>query len=233
MKKHIRFWIYSVFAIGAFLIFTNSCKKDDENNNADSIGTVTDIDGNVYNTVTIGTQVWMAQNLGSTKYRNGDNISNNSWNYNNDATTGNKFGKLYDGYAVSDKRNIAPIGWHVATEADWETLKNFVSANLSNSGSVAKALASKTEWNYSTNLGAIGNDLTKNNSSGFNALPAGYRSGSGEFKGIGKYATWWSSTSSGSSSYLLLQWDIAYDDSGIGSESGGSVYGFSIRCVKD
>lgn len=246
MKKHIRFWIYSLFAIAAFLMFTNSCKEDEDNNNTNSSGTVTDIDGNVYNTVTIGTQVWMAENLKTTKYRNGDpipNITDNAqWSklttgaqcsYNNDDDIGNKYGKLYNWYAVNDSRNIAPIGWHVSSNSDLVKLENYVSANLGNSGSLAKALASKTDWFAISNIdNAVGNDLTKNNSSGFSVLPGGNRISNGGFHLIGELGVWWCSDESGTdrawSSGISYSFRIVSR-----GDKGFKLGGSSVRCVKD
>jgi len=166
--------------------------------------TIKDVDGNVYHTLTIGTQTWMVENLKTTKYRNGDQIpnvtDNAAWsnhttgaycNYNNDATTGNKYGKLYNSSAVRDSRNLAPIGWHVANDADWKKLVYYVAAYLGTSGSIAKALASTTDWVSSNDAGAVGNDLTKNNTTGFSALPAGNRSNNGSFNDVGYYGYWW------------------------------------------
>lgn len=225
-------------------MLANSYKKDDNNNTPDN--TVKDIDGNVYQTVTIGTQVWMVENLKTTKYRNGDPIPNvtddTEWsnlttgaqcNYNNDAAIGNKYGKLYNWYAVSDGRNIAPTGWHVPSDAEWTTLENYVAANLGTSGSVAKALASKTDWASSTDAGAVGNDLTKNNSSGFTALPGGYRYGYGGFSSIGFNGYWWTSTE-GSSDYAWNR-NLGCYDPVVGRSSNYGYEGrvFSVRCVRD
>jgi uncharacterized protein (TIGR02145 family) len=104
-------------------------------NATSSSGTVTDIDGNVYQTVTLGGQVWMAENLKVTRYRNGDPIpcvnDASAWSglstgaychYNNDFNNAAIYGRLYNWYAVSDSRNIAPGGWHVPTDTEWQTL---------------------------------------------------------------------------------------------------------------
>lgn len=242
MKKKSSILICSFLMMGVLVMLANSCKKDDNNNTPDN--TVKDIDGNVYQTVTIGAQVWMVENLKTTKYRNGDPIPNvtddTEWrnlttgaqcNYNNDAAIGNKYGKLYNWYAVSDGRNIAPTGWHVPSDDEWKTLENYVAANLGTSGSVAKALASKTDWAISTDAGAVGNDLTKNNTSGFSALPGGDRHVYGSFYYVGDYGYWWTS-----SEYDYANAWSCYLDYG-GPEVGRSSYykwdGFSVRCVRD
>jgi len=208
MRTTSTFYIYLLFIL--LTITFSSCKSDsNEDPLVNNQGEVTDIDGNVYKTVTIGTQVWMAENLKTTKYRNGDpipNITNGpEWNnlktgaycnYNNDIAISNKYGKYYNWYTVNDPRGIAPSGWHVPSVSEWETLEIYVSATLGTSGSVAKALAAKTDWVSSTNNDAPGNDLTKNNSSGFTGLPGGecFAYEEGLFKSIGYDGSWWSSS---------------------------------------
>jgi len=206
--------------------------------------TVTDADGNVYHTITIGTQVWMVENLKTTKYKDGTAIplitGNTAWAalstpaycwYNNDATTyKNTYGALYNWYAVNTAK-LAPTGWHVPTDAEWTTLANCVSVNLGTPGSVAKALAATTNWITDTSVGAIGNDLTKNNSSGFSALPGGGRTTSGPFGLVGNGGYWWSSTES-NSTYVWLR-GMAYDYSGVDQFDANKTSGFSVRCVRD
>ena len=155
-----------------------------------TMGAVTDIDGNTYRTVTIGTQTWMVDNLKTTKYRDGTIIPNvtNSWgslttgawcDYNNLAANGIKYGHLYNWYAVNDSRNIAPVGWHIPSDAECTILENYLIAHGGNydgtftGNKLDKSLADTTDWAISTTIGAPGNDLSTNNSSGFNALPAG------------------------------------------------------------
>jgi uncharacterized protein (TIGR02145 family) len=141
---------------------------------------VTDKDGNVYHTVTIGTQTWMVENLKTTKYNDGTAIpfitDNSAWAnlttpgycwYNNDSTTyKNMYGALYNWYAVSTG-NLAPKGWHVATDAEWTTLQNYLITNGYNydgstSGNfIAKSLADTLIWDADTGSGTIGNDLSK------------------------------------------------------------------------
>jgi uncharacterized protein (TIGR02145 family) len=245
MKKNTRIFIFPFLMMGLLVMLTNSCKKDDDNNQT-SGKTIKDIDGNEYHIVTIGTQVWMAENLKTAKYRDGSPIPNvtddNAWselktgaycNYGNDAANGIKYGKLYNGYAVNDSRNIAPVGWHVPTYNEWTTLENYLAANLGNSGSVAKALAAKTDWAASTESGEIGNDLTKNNTSGFTALPGGNRSYIGSFSTIGDYGVWWSFT--GTNTSLDFNRYLYSGGSSLRRNFGASwkEYGFSVRCIKD
>jgi uncharacterized protein (TIGR02145 family) len=214
--------------------------------------TVTDIDGNVYPTVTIGSQVWMAENLRTTKYRDGSPIPNVTddivWgqinpggnlygaycNYSNDVAYGTKYGKLYNWSAVNDSRKIAPTGWHVPTDAEWTLLTNYLSAKPDNSGSVAKALASYTEWAPYNESGAVGNDLTKNNTTGFTALPAGYREYikyNESFSQIGYSGFWWSSSEYDSINAWIRALD--YLRSYVYRYSYTKKAGFSVRCVRD
>lgn len=195
---------------------------------------VTDIDGNVYHTVTIGTQTWMVENLKVTHYRNGDaipnvtdatqwaNLNTGAWcDYSNISANGVIYGHLYNWYAAVDSRNIAPTGWHVPSDAEWTTLVNYVSAHLGASISVAKALASTTDWATDTGYGNIGNNLSINNSSGFNALSGGNHFGDG----------FWSSTQYDTNT----AWNRAlnYNYSTVGRGNNLKQIGWFVRCVKD
>lgn len=211
-------------------------------------GSVTDIVGNVYHTITIGTQCWMVENLKTTKYRNGDPIPNVSddtqWsilttgaycNYNNEAAIGNKYGGLYNWYAVNDSRNIAPIGWHVATDEEWTTLTNNVASNPVTSETVAKALAARYDWILTTAATyAIGNDLTKNNVTGFSALPSGFRSDTGPYIQFGFNCYWWSpkevnGSYTGSAYYRSMEFWVSM----VMSDELFKGTGLSVRCIKD
>jgi uncharacterized protein (TIGR02145 family) len=196
--------------------------------------TVTDIDGNVYQTVTIGSQVWMAENLKVTRYRNGDSIPNVtdsiSWsvlstgaycNYGNDINNVAVYGRLYNWYAGDDSRNIAPEGWHVPTDAEWDTLVNYL-GGFSFAGEKMKEMGTN-HWD-GLNTGAT-------NESGFSALPGGCRDYYGYYVYVGYYANFWSSTEDGSLSawnrYLFYIYPGAYRG------SSSMRIGFSVRCVKD
>ena len=213
-------------------------------------GTFQDIDGNIYHTVTIGTQTWMLENLKTTKFRNGESIpnvtDNTAWaglttaawcDYENNTTYGQKYGKIYNWHAVSDNRNIAPAGWHVATVEEWLVLQNYLMKNGFNyDGSTdidkfSKSLSSKSDWAYSPNTGAPGNQLLLNNSSGFNGLPAGGRLGSsGNFFGLTESTFWWTSTNSSSTNAYYQAIFNAY--SFLGDYSDLKTSGRSVRCIK-
>ena len=198
--------------------------------------TVTDIDGNVYSTVTIGTQVWLAENLKVTHYRNGEPIpkvtDNTEWsnlitgaycNYDNDANNADTYGSLYNWYAVNDSRNIAPTGWHVPTDEEWQTLVDYLGGDDIAGGKMKET--GTTHWN-SPNEGAT-------NESGFSALPGGYRYGNGNYYSMGGNASFWSSTEYDSDSNYAWARYLFVNFPGILDNGSGKRYGFSVRCVRD
>ena len=205
----------------------------------------TDADGNNYTTVTIGTQTWMAENLKTTKYNDVTAIpyvtDNMTWYklltpaycwYNNNADTyKNKYGALYNWFAVNTAK-LAPAGWHVPTDTEWTTLTNYVSANLGMSLNVAKALSANTDWITSSTTGTIGCNLTLNNSTGFSALPNNSRGYQGMFNSFGSNGNWWSSTWSFDTSACGR--GLQYDSSDVEAAINFSgLNGFSVRCVRD
>jgi len=238
MKSKSKILIFQ-FLIVLFLLPTVSCSKKD----ATPIS-VTDIDGNVYNTVIIGSQTWMVENLKTTKYRNGDLIANvtdaSTWSalktgcqcsYNNDDSNIFKYGKLYNWYAVNDIRNIAPVGWHIPTDEEWSELSTNVAAIIGASNQVAKALAAKTDWTLYNGNGAVGNDLSKNNSSGFLALPSGLRSYLGDYAYIGREINWWSTTET-QTDYAFSRY-ITFTNGDLIRDFVFKESGYSVRCIKD
>lgn len=197
--------------------------------------TVTDIDGNVYNTVTIGTQVWMVENLKVTRYSNGDPIANVtgsvSWKglttgaycwYNNDLANKEPYGALYNWYAVNDTRKIAPAGWHVPTEAERALLDSYLGGSSISGGKLKEA--GLTHW-VSPNTGAT-------NSSDFTGVPAGYRvSGTGSFSSIGYQNYLWSATQNDASTAFRRQ--LQYNSASTPSSISHKRSGFSVRLIKD
>jgi uncharacterized protein (TIGR02145 family) len=172
------------------------------------MGSVMDIDGNVYPTIVIGNQEWTITNLKTTKLNDGTDIpnvtDNAAWSnlttpgycwYNNDAANKDKYGALYNYYSVGTGK-LAPTGWRVASAEDWGALITYLQANGYNYDGthdyqyVAKSMAAGV-WTSSTATGAIGNDLNLNNSSGFSALPGGVRWDQGTFIHMGFDAQWW------------------------------------------
>jgi len=244
MRTKNKISLIQFIVIGFVMLFSISCRKDNEANNM-----IVDIDGNVYHSVTIGTQVWMVENLKTTRYNDGTLISNitvdNEWfnytsgafcNYDNDENNVEKYGRLYNWYAVETGK-LAPKGWHIPTDAEWEILIDYLKTNgYSYDGTVTdnrvgKSLASTSGWAFSDEPGDVGNDQATNNSTGFTALPSGYRSVGGVFCFIDEYTKWWSSTSYSES--MACYRDIGY---GYGHVIWYYTYkslGFSVRCIKD
>jgi uncharacterized protein (TIGR02145 family) len=237
--------------MGFVLIFTNSCKKDDNNSTSNSTngktnaifnfeltyGTMTDQDGNTYKTIKIGTQTWMAENLRTTKYRNGGAIpqvtDNTTWgnlstgaycNYkntkNNDTIA--TFGRLYNWFTISDSRNIAPTGWHVPSDDEWKTLINYLGGENIASGKLKET--DITHWN-SPNTGAT-------NESGYTALPGGGRYDDGSYDFIGYNGNWWSSSEDGTD-FACYRCLYCLDNYVYSHSLYYKVDGFSVRCLMD
>ena len=194
---------------------------------------VTDIDGNTYKTIRIGEQVWMAENLRTTKYQNGDNIANitsdtdwinlstGAWCwYNNDSSHEHPFGKLYNAYAATDDRNVCPVGWRVPSNLDWQTLINFWEPNIAGGKMKSKAIA---HWNL-PNVGA-------SNESGFTAVGSGERSeATGEFATLKNVGKLWSSTEYGST-FIAIDIERFILQAYLGYQLKNT--GLAIRCIKD
>ncbi len=201
-------------------------------------GTVTDAEGNEYKTVKIGSQVWTSENLRSTKYNDGGSIGSACTFYKNvsDAAAKRKWGALYD-YSAVKTGKLAPKGWHVPTKVEWDTLRNYLIAHGYNfngtttENKIGKSMAATTDWQTSPEKGAIGNDLTLNNASGFSAFPAGWRYWSGnEFKEQNLQTYWWSSTPVDALySYVNFLWYINFD---LG-QGNWTIVQCSVRAVKD
>ena len=234
----------SLISIGilALALFLN-CNPTSSNNN--SANTITDIDGNVYHTVTIGTQTWTVENLKTTKFNDGIAIpiasdSASWWDlttpgccwYKNDAATyKNTYGALYNWYAVNTGK-LAPAGWHVPADSDWDTLQNYLIANGYNydgtttGNKIAKALAAQTKWSIdTTNNGATGNSLSTNNKSGFAAYPGGCRDDYCAYYDIGEGGYWWGSDGY---RYCLFNHSVS-----LFSNTQLFGYGYSVRLVKN
>ena len=221
---------------------------------------ITDNDGNTYNVVAIGAQVWMTENLKTTKYNDNSeiplvsdptawsNIYNNAlttpaycW-YNNDITNKTLYGALYNWYAINSStnanKNVCPIGWHVPTKDEWTTLTNYLINNGygygGNGNNITKSLAATSGWTTSALVGTAGNDQGSNNSSGFSALPSGYRVGSNSYYFSLEFGCyWWSSTEFLLSSSVWTM-NLSYNHTSVSLSAGGFKHeGFSVRCLRD
>lgn len=214
-------------------------------------GTVTDVDGNLYHTIKIGTQTWMAENLMVTHYNNGNALATEktdakwaalkvgaqcTYNNINDSNTIAKFGRLYNFYAVADARKLAPAGWHIASDAEWNTLISYLATNTGTSGTVAAALGAKSDWIDSSIAGATGyldpaTYSSLNNASGFSCLPTGIRGDYGVYNYVTRYTAWWTTDENDKTTARfrsLSNYDITP-----GTNTYPKSYGFSVRCVKD
>lgn len=242
------------------LIFSNSlfsCKKETTTPATNSSGTtidtikttkqptsgygpnITDVEGNSYKTVYIGSQQWMAENLKTSKYNNGNTISNvtdpTQWknlttpawcHYNNSDSLGKIYGKLYNWYVVSPasnvSKNVCPTGWHVPTKPEWTILIDYLGGE-SIAGGKMKEIGT-INWNI-PNAGATNVTL-------FRGLPGGARSASGSsYFGIGYLGHWWSVTEAKTNEGSDFQ--MWYNGEGARCYNDEKNYGFSIRCLKD
>ncbi len=222
-------------------------------NNSLEIGTMTDNDGNVYRTVKIGNQWWMAENLRVTHYRNGDLIPNATdaaeWDvlsgafcyYDNDKKNAAIYGALYNWYAVDDERNIAPEGWHVPSDEEWKEMEMFLGMSMNDVEIDDSQYRGTDEGGKLKEMGTVEsrNGLWQNpntgatNESGFSARPGGYRyPNTGiDFSSLGSYAAFWTATQSGNSTAKMRY--LIYDSDMITRYGLYLKHGRSIRLVKD
>lgn len=229
MKKSKSIQIVVLMIVLCVTIF-ESCKEKPKK------GKLTDYDGNVYTTITIGTQTWTVENLKVTHYQNGDPIANvtegAAWGalttgaycwYKNDITNKATNGALYNWYAVADSRNIAPVGWHIPSDAEWTVLISYLGGE-----DIAGGKMKETGINHwlSPNMGAT-------NKSGFTCLPSGERtfSNGSSFIHLGNLGYFWSSTQCGNSEAWIRVLNCYEEYCNRHSDYKG--YGYSVRCVKD
>ena len=219
-------------------------------------GTVKDFDQNVYHTVRLGNQCWMRENLRTKHYADGTQISTNSgtnstvpYYYQNNSLDVTQYGLFYNWTAImngaeqtnanpSGVQGICPNGWHVPSRAEWDELINYVSSISSYccngvAGDVGKAITSRTGWynNYSSNSCTPSRNQLKNNATHFNAMPAGYYTGS--YSGSSYHAVFACTTNGNSSGYLSTMW-LNLDWTAPHWENYyNKYYAFSVRCVLD
>jgi uncharacterized protein (TIGR02145 family) len=197
-------------------------------------GGVTDIDGNTYPSVILGTQEWTTENLRTTKYSNGETILNianppSAWEnqqaigawayYNNDIQYNSTFGKLYNWFAVADLRNVCPTGWHVPTESEFTTLINFLGGNEV----AGDKMKSKTGWLDNGN---------GNNTSGLTILPAGFRDFLGNFNDRGETTVFWTSTPHACCNGARNS-SLRFNTPVVSQLWSNKKHGLSVRCIKD
>jgi uncharacterized protein (TIGR02145 family) len=198
-------------------------------------GNLSDIQGNQYQTIRIGDQVWMAENLNVDRFRNGDRIpeakTDEEWKragekgepawsyYDNDPANSVRYGKLYNWFAVTDPRGLAPRGWHIPSDPEWTALTDY----LGGEDAAGSRMKSTSGWKENGN---------GTNESGFSGLPGGFRNHDGEFYSIGGFGYWWSSTEN----YPNYAWyRFLYFTNGNVTRSftRKAEEGFSVRCLRD
>ena len=233
MKK-----IITIFSI-TFIILQSCSSGDSDNNTNTNTTSVSDVDGNVYQTVTICNQTWTKSNLNVSRYRNGDvipqvtngsqwaTLTTGAWcYYANTTSNGTTYGKLYNWYAVNDPRGLAPLGYHIPTDAEWTQLVDCLGGSTVAGGKMK-----------STGTIQAGNGLWQSpntmatNESGFTGLPGGWCDISGTFTSISNDGRWWSS-----SEYNPADtWgrDLSHGTTTVSSYYFNKSYGYSVRCIKN
>jgi uncharacterized protein (TIGR02145 family) len=212
-------------------------------------GSLVDQSGITYKTIEIGSQVWMAENLRTTKYRNGDvipnvlgtlisdytydeewgNLTTGAWvHYNNDSQYECPYGKFYNWYAVSDARELCPNGWHVPTYQEWSTLVNYLdpvsNGGLEISTAGGKMKSTGAEYWHNPNTDAT-------NESGFSGLANGQVSEGGLIMDIGDFGIWWTSSDIYSTNAIIM--GIEFNTGNVGKMDNSWNSGYPVRCIKN
>lgn len=239
MKKIVNLPVSLLAMAVIILIMATACKKDDDD-------AVKDIDGNTYKTIFIGGNTWMAENLRTTKFRDGSAIplvtENSQWTLqvtaaycwpdNNQANKAT-LGALYNGYAVMDSRGLCPDGWHIPSDQEWIDLELelglpqaevYLDAIRGEDQNVGGKLKAKVTWN-SPNLGA-------DNSSGFTAYGTGYRRPPGELTYFGEWTGYLTTSPATDQGNYWMRY-LGNDITGIDRHQRNREYGYSVRCIKD
>jgi uncharacterized protein (TIGR02145 family) len=206
-------------------------------------------------TATIGTQIWMSKNLDVTTFRNGDTIweakTDEEWKkagenkqpawcyYDNDPKNGEKYGKLYNWYAVNDPRGLAPSGYHIASEEEWNTLANFIDSNAQQNfrwwgETVGIKMKNSNGW-FVNDEGIDGNGT---NETGFSGLPGGERILDMDFigfKNIGELGSWWSSSDTDIPEWANMAWGFSLNanDNSLWKDDNDKGFGLSVRCLNN
>lgn len=253
MKQFVILLVWAIW--GALLV---ACSHDIHENGLENVtyNAVQDVDGNYYDAVQIGDQVWMRTNLRTKHFRDGSEINKgydyhgsiprwfspelsleadfgdvyaHFWNNNEKKA----YGLWYNWYAVDDRRGLCPEGWHVPSDAEWDQLEEYVENQWCYNGySVTKALSCQYGWRCSFNIGTPGCRPEENNVSGFAAVPAGGCYGP-SFGGAGDYAEFWSSTQD-SSGFVAYYRSLGYDSAYVYVyRDYGKSTGHSVRCLRD
>lgn len=233
---------YFSLLLAYYLLFTFSCSNPQQMKEQEEAVTqekstfdITQIQTEVKdNSVIIGDQTWMGENLAVETFRNGDPIAaiqtNPQWqtlgaegdavfgHFMNDPTYSAKYGYIYNWYTIADERGVCPTGWRIPTQNDWEQLIDY----LGGTEQAGMFLKKDTDW------GAGGNGT---NASGFAAMPGGFRGYDGISYSAGYMGRFW--TSSEHSEYFAYGFDMNYDQNSVNQSRGYKLDGFSVRCIKE
>jgi uncharacterized protein (TIGR02145 family) len=254
-NKYAINWFHLAIGLCVFVLLMSGCKKPTKDEPVVETGTVIDIQGNVYRTVKIGTQWWMAENLKVTHYNDNSVINNIGFSGTSDSTNWvkdtvgayclrfnniNDAGLLYNWYALNNTKKIAPEGWRVPSDEDWKELERYLG--------MSQEEAEKTSWrgtsegeklkkenSNATTIWKIYNDLWATNESGFSAQPGSCRLFDGRSNKDaspvnGETGFWWSSTRRGNEGWYRY---LDYKNTNVFRYYGPKTYGFSIRCIKN
>jgi uncharacterized protein (TIGR02145 family) len=228
------FVIYTGLSLILLTSLLSGCNKNETLNDPVTYGSVSDAEGNVYKTTTIGSQTWMAENLRSIKLTDGTVIphvtDNNTWSnlttparsyYSNDSVNAKSiYGGLYNWYTVQTNK-LCPTGWHIPSDAEFITLATSLGVDSLAGGKLKDS--NSINW-FIPNTNAT-------NSTGFTALACGYRFYNGSYQNLGYSGNWWSSTeySATSARYFYL----VYNQGNTGRNYIDKQYGFSVRCIRN
>jgi uncharacterized protein (TIGR02145 family) len=210
------------------------------------IPTILDVDGNIYSSVKIGTQLWMKENLRVSRYRNGDPIitglSNSDWGstligsysyYGGDSSNNTTYGKLYNWYSTQDSRNLCPIGWHIPSDEEWKTLESYLGMPSSELDNVNERGASQSVGGKLKSTSGLWNppNTGATDQTGFNGLPGGLRNDGGIYQYLGEIGIWWTK----SVDFQFLPWyrALAWVRGGVDRVITTKPFGMSVRCIKD
>jgi uncharacterized protein (TIGR02145 family) len=213
----------------------HTCGTEGVHNGSLNYATMTDQEGNVYKTIVIGTQEWMAENLNTSVYRNGDEIlaqlSDSEWSQTDITLSGAwsyleanesnacPYGKLYNWFACTDMRGLCPVGWHIPSDSEWNTLTTFLGSSALAGGKMKSVVL----WN-APNTGA-------QNTSGFSALPGSFRYSGGSYDVPGNVTYWWSSTAASVSAAWVRS--VVFNNDDVNRDDLNKRSGFSVRCLRD
>jgi uncharacterized protein (TIGR02145 family) len=236
VKTKNRIWFILLIVGGLVLIISNSCNKDNTRQPDIKPSTVTDGDGNIYGKVIIGTQVWLTENLKTTKYLNGDLIGTTTpadldiydevtpkyqWAYGGNEDNVATYGRLYTWYVITDTRNVCPAGWHVPSDEEWLTLENYLGGYAIAGGKIKEI--GTTHW---TTPNYMASNIT-----GFTALPNGWRHFEDTFVNFAKFGGWWSSTEYTATDAFCNY--VGYKSEVVTEEIDNKKCGIAVRCLKD